>query len=485
MKVTKTFALLFLLHCFSFSLEAQRTPVLPEDSTLTTIQQIPSKYLSLVSSKTADLESKLDKKTEKAVAAVAKQEMKLKNKLQKTDSLLAHSIFDDAAQTYKSIEEKLATATSGKVYIPFFDTLKTSLKFLEQNPSMLVKTKKAKEKLAAAMSKVKGLEKQFQKAEEIKKFLKERKQYLKEQLSKLGFAKQLKKINKQVYYFSQQIAEFKEIFKDSKKAEKKAIELLSKTKLFQDFIRKNSMLASFFPMPGDGGLRMPGGQTGFAGLQTRIDVLSFIQGQSGTNIPVFASALQKNIQSAQGIVNQLRSKLNSGGGGDLEMPDFKPNNQRTKSLRKRLEISSNLQTQKSNFFFPTTTDFGFSIGYKLNDENRIGLGSSIKIGWGKNIRQIKISGEGLSLRSFIDIKIKNSFYASGGFEYNYQQSFNDVRHLYNISAWKHSGLIGLSKVVSLKGKFLKKTKIQLLYDFFYREKLPLTEPVKFRIGYIF
>jgi hypothetical protein len=39
--------------------------------------------------------------------------------------------------------------------------------------------------------------------------------------------------------------------KDHKKAERKAIELLSKTKLFKDFMRKNSMLASLFRLPGD------------------------------------------------------------------------------------------------------------------------------------------------------------------------------------------------------------------------------------------
>ena len=206
------------------------------------------------------------------------------------------------------------------------------------------------------------------------------------------------------------------------------------------------------------------------------------------NIPSFASVIQKNIQSAQGVVNQLRNKLNSLGlnsGGDLDMPDFKPNNQKTKSFKQRLEIGTNLQTQKSNNFFPTTTDLGLSVGYKLNDKSIIGIGSSLKMGWGKNIQHIKISGEGLSLRSFMEVKVKNSFYASGGFEYNYQEPFTELRTLYDLASWKKSALLGVSKVVSLKGGFLKKAKLQLLYDFLYRQELPLTTPLKFRMAYVF
>ncbi|MEJ0105445.1 MAG: DUF5320 domain-containing protein [Bacteroidota bacterium] len=59
------------------------------------------------------------------------------------------------------------------------------------------------------MNKVNGLENQLQKAEEVKQFLKQQKQFLKEQLGKFGFDKQLKKLNKDAYYYGQQVAEYK------------------------------------------------------------------------------------------------------------------------------------------------------------------------------------------------------------------------------------------------------------------------------------
>ena len=87
----------------------------------------------------------------------------------------------------------------------------------------------------------------------------------------------MKKINKEIYYYSAQIKEYKEILKDPKKIEKKALELLAKTKFFQEFMRKNSMLASLFRMPGDP--NDPSSQANLAGLQTRVQVNNLIQQQ--------------------------------------------------------------------------------------------------------------------------------------------------------------------------------------------------------------
>ena len=443
----------------------------------------PQNFAASVAGKAKKLEDKLVTKSMNVLDKLQRDEGKLYTKmLAGKDSLIAKSKLVEIKGKYDELKNNLKNPTilsKEKQYIPMLDSLNTTLKFLNANG--------VGGKVKDALAKTSSLQDKFQQAEEIKKFIRERKEQLKQQLENLGMMKQLKKINKQVYYYAAQINEYKEILNDPRKIEKKAMELLSKTKLFKEFMTKNSMLASFFPMPG---VSLSGqiAQAGFAGLQTRSEVLSFIQNQSGMNIPSFASVIQKNIQSAQGVVNQLRNKLNSLGlnsGGDLDMPDFKPNNQKTKSFKKRLEIGTNLQTQKSNNFFPTTTDLGLSVGYKLNDKSIIGIGSSLKMGWGKNIQHIKISGEGLSLRSFMEVKVKNSFYASGGFEYNYQEPFTELRTLYDLASWKKSALLGVSKVVSLKGGFLKKAKLQLLYDFLYRQELPLTTPLKFRMAYVF
>jgi hypothetical protein len=163
------------------------------------------------------------------------------------------------------------------------------------------------------------------------------------------------------------------------------------------------------------------------------------------------------------------------------------NTEKSKTFWKKLEFGTNLQTQKSGNYFPTTTDIGLSIGYKISQNSVIGLGTSYKIGFGKDIENIKFSTEGMSLRSFVDIRLKASFYISGGFEYNYQQySLNDTPILIsNPAKWNQSGLLGLSKIISLQSKFFKKTRVQLLWDFLSYQQIPRTEQLKFRIGYNF
>ena len=166
------------------------------------------------------------------------------------------------------------------------------------------------------------------------------------------------------------------------------------------------------------------------------------------------------------------------------MPGFKPNMQKTKTFLQRLEYGTNLQTAKSGYYFPTTTDFGLSVGYKMNDKSILGLGASYKMGWGSSWNDIRFTHQGVGLRSFLDYKLKGSFYASGGFEYNYLQLYDGLLPGAN-TAWQRSGLLGLSKVLSLKSKFFKQTKMQLLWDFLSYSQVPRGQELKFRVGYNF
>lgn len=338
------------------------------------------------------------------------------------------------------------------------------------------------------MSNVVGLQNQFQKAEEIKKFIKERKQYLKNHLEKLGLTKELKKFNKQAYYYSAQVNEYKQILKDHKKAEQKAIELLSQAKLFKDFMRNNSQLASLFRLPGSNTGNTPGAAS-LAGLQTRAQVNTLIQQQVTTGGPNGQAQFSRNMQQAQSKLNELKSKLSkfsNGSGDELDMPDgFKPNGQKTKNFFQRIELGANIQSQKSIGYFPVTSDVALTAGYKFNDNSLIGVGASYKMGWDQNIQHIRITHQGIGLRSFVDIKLRGSFWMTGGYEMNYRSGFQQIAELRNKSAWQESGLIGMSKVLDLRSKILKKTKVQLLWDFLSYRQVPKPATVLLRIGYNF
>ena len=484
---TRLLVFLTLLQLSGFHYcKAQQNP----DSLLTMGNKLEQQYISVVSKKSEKLSGAMDKQTEKYLAKLEKQEAGLKKKLSKIDSLAANKIFADAKQQYQDIQNKVKTKSTALLnkthqYVPWLDSASTSLKFLDKNP-LIGNINGNAAKFTGALSKVKELENQFKQAASVKDFIQQRKAYLKEQLQNYSLGSDLKKYNQTAYYYSQQMNDYRQALNDPDKAEKKALELLNKLPAFQSFMKKNSMLASLFAVPG--GEADIASAAGLQGLQTRAGVQQLIQNQLAAGGPNAQGMFQQNMQEAQGYLTSLKNKvsqLGSSGGTDADMPDFKPNAQKTKTFLKRLEYGANMQSVKSNYYFPTTTDIAFSVGYKLNTTNLIGIGASYKMGWGKDIKHIALSSEGIGFRSFLDMKLKGSFYASGGIEYQYQQPVGSWEQVKYLNVWQQSGLIGLSKVVSLKTKVFKKTKLQLLWDFLSYRQRPVGQAFKIRVGYSF
>jgi len=466
--------LCLILPCFAQQQEAG-------DTTL----HLSEKFLRSIDQQAALLESKLDKTTDKALARWQKQEAKLLRKLARKDSTLAAQLQADAATKTAQLQQQLKNPGELQQYLPALDTLKTSLRFLQQK-SDLAKPGLKNEQVNGTLDKLKGMEGQLQQAQAVQQFLQQRKQLLKEKLDNLGFAQELKQLNKQAYYYSAQLKEYQSLLKDHKKAAQKGLAMLRKTKAFENFMRRNSQLASLFRLPGDP--NDPTQAANLAGLQTRAQVNNLIQNQLAAGGPNAQAQFRQNLQDAQSQLSQLKDKILKAGGGssELDMPDgFKPNPEKTKSFWKRIELGTNIQSQRARGLLPASSDIGLSLGYKLNPNSIIGIGTSYKVGWGRDIRHVRISHQGLGIRSFIDYKLKGSFWLTGGYELNYQSGFSDFNELKDLSRWQPSGLIGVSKVVSLQSKLLKKTKLMLLWDFLsYRQK-PRTQAVLFRIGYNF
>jgi hypothetical protein len=244
-------------------------------------------------------------------------------------------------------------------------------------------------------------------------------------------------------------------------------------------MQKNSYLGMLFPVPENYGT-----DKALDGLQTRASVGNLVAQRMGaaTNQEQY---LQQQVQSAQANLSQIKDKAaKSGviGSSDLEIPQFKPNTQRTKRFLQRIEYGMNLQSTKGNSFLPVTTDIAATAGYKFSDRATAGLGMSYKVGWGNDLRNLSLSNQGIGLRSYIDIKAKGSIWISGGFEYNYLQAFTKLEQIADVDVWQKSALLGVEKKIKI-GK--KTTNMQLLYDFLWHAQEPRAQPVKFRIGYTF
>lgn len=481
-------AVLLFMSSGSYALYAADRPDSTGNGVKNIFDKLGNKELHSIEQRYGSLEQKITAYTTKSLKRLQKQEDKLRRKLASKDSLAARQLFGSAKEKYNSLQQQLKSPAdqlnnSGvREYLPKLDSLQTTLKFLDKTGTGIpgLPTDKLQQ-LSALSGKLKSLETQLQTAADIKRFVKERRQQLKEQLEKYGLGKELKRLNKEAYYYQQQLAEYKSLLNNPDKMVEKALTLVRDNPVFKDFMSRNSQLAQIFRLPGS----YTDPSQALQGLQTRADVQQLLgsqlgTGAGGTNPQQY---LQQQVQQAQGELNKLKDKVNQFGGGssDLEMPDFKPNNQKTKPFWKRLEYGFNIQSQKTNSLLPVTSDLALTVGYKLNDKATVGMGASYKLGWGKNISNIRFTSEGVGLRSYVDIKLKGSIWISGGYEYNYQQSFSKLEQLKDLDAWQKSGLIGLTKKYKI-GK--KNGNLQLLWDFLSYSQVPRTQALKFRIGYM-
>lgn len=474
------------------------------DSSIVLSPKQIERYTNSIDKKAASISKQVEKANIKALKDLQQQEQKLQKKLAKVDSNLAKQLFEPAKQQFANLNNKVtqqkgkldklqSMAGGNKEYLPLLDTFSTSLKFLD---GKLSGVGSLKDQTTKALGSVKGLEEQLKKAADIKAYIKQRKEAIKAAFTQNGMIKDLQVLNKQAYYYGQQINEYKQLLKDPKKLEERAIAELTKSSLFKDFMQRNSQLASLFRVPDNYGTPQA-----LAGLQTRASVNQSLQtrlGNISTTTPNPSGGgevnpqqyLQQQVQTAQGELNKLKDQINKAGGSssDMDMPDpiaigFKPNNQKTKRFLDRLEYGLDMQTAKQNSLFPVTSDIGLTVGYKLNDKSTIGVGISYKMGWGSGFNNIKLTSEGIGLRSYVDMKLKGNLLISGGYEQNYMQRFGSIGDLYNLpqTAWRQSALLGLTKKIPITKK--KSTKIQVLYDFLNQQNHVPSPPILFRVGW--
>jgi hypothetical protein len=478
-------AISFFIAFFILILSASAQPVTTGSKLDSLLNKLdPQQWSAALEKKVSRLEEKMVSKSEKALRKLQKEEESIYKKLLSSkDSLAAKAQLEEIRNRYATLQEKLkspaaaVSAANVKDYVPWLDSTGTALKFLDQQGIA--------GNIKNALSKVESFNGRLQQADEIKKFIRERQEQLKQQLENLGLVKELKKFNKEIFYYAEQIKEYKEILKDPKKIERKAIELISKTKLFQDFMKKNSMLASLFRMPVDNP-DDPASMASLAGLQTRASVNSLIQQTIAAGGPDAQQAFQQNIQQAQQQLNQLKDKVNKWGGGNSNdiMPEgFKPNEAKSKTFLQRINLSADFQTMRHNRLFPISSDLGFALSYLLNSNSHLSVGSSFKIGWGSGFNNIRISSQGVSFRGGLDWRLKGNIFFAGSYEQHYFSEIRSITQLQNYSSWKTAALFGVQKKFVTKKN--KGGQVSLLYDMFYNRPPVKTQPIIFRIGYSF
>ncbi len=223
--MSKSWLIVYVLLC----LLAQRSFGQDSLSTFDKMLNFPTKFFQKINGSASRLESTLEKQTEKYLQKLAKQEARLKRKLSKIDSAASEKIFADSKATYQKLLNDLKrkhapTDPMNNSYAQFLDTLKTSMRFLEEaDLSKLTTTAHSTAEIQETISKLNLLQGKLNQTEEIKRLLIERKNYLKQQLAQVGLVKEFKKFEQQVYYYQEQVKEFRNLINDPKKLEATAI----------------------------------------------------------------------------------------------------------------------------------------------------------------------------------------------------------------------------------------------------------------------
>ena len=478
MRYFLTLTSLFIFY-ISYSQERDSTTLDMSQSTA-----VNAKTLDKLNEQYSSLDKSIQRQTLKMLSRLQKKENGLKNKLQDKDSLKADQVFKGISAKYselqKAIQNPVTSNLQGRFfhYIPGIDSMQTAMKFLN-NPRLPASQL---QQVQAISNQLQNLQARLQVSDEIQNFVRQREQLLKTQLGSFGFGKQIQGFNSEVYYYQQQLSQYKSILNDPQKQKELVLSTVEQIPAFQKFWQKYSILSQLQPMPS--GL---GTQKALEGLQTNKQIGELISQHAGGNSTTDANSfLQQKIQLGNVQMDQIKekaSKLGSNSGtGDMTMPDFTPNTQHTKKFLQRLEYGFNIQNTPGSYFLPVMSTIGIMAGYKWSDKIATGIGVAYQVGLGNGINNIKLSNQGISLRSYMNIRTKLNIWLTGGLEYNYMQQFETLRSIENLDLWQKSSLIGLTKKYSI-GK--KEGNIQLLYDLLANYEIPRGQSLKFRIGFNF
>ena len=427
--------------------------------------------------------TKLDKQHQKA-------EAKLRQLLLRKDSLLAGRLPDPSSLSVSRLQHQLhlpdsvLALTGAGPYIQRLDSLAGMLRYLQGGLDKVP----GLEQVAALKARL-GLLETYQQQWQ------QRQQEWQQLLTAKGLVGKylpasFKKLQTQIMAGRLQLEQWKATLNDPSKLEQEALKWLQKLPAFQQFMQQHGELARLFGMGNAAGA---GNAVNTAGLQTIQGMQQLLQQRFGNGRQV-QQQLQQQLQSGMAQVSQLQQQLSGlqqrvldgGSAGNTAITPYQQEQAalRSKKMLQRFELGWNLQTGQRVRQFPVSNDVALSVGYKLNPKSVVGIGLAYKFGLG-SWQKIRLSHEGIGLRSFIDWRLTNgnakllaNLWVTGGYELNYWQRMERLTGLRHL-AWQQSGVIGITKQVKV-GK--QTSKIQLLVDLV---QLPGGQPGRyllFRVG---
>ena len=314
----------------------------------------------------------------------------------------------------------------------------------------------------------------------------------------------LKGIDKELFYGKAKIKVVKEISEQPSKAEEQALEYLQGLQGFDQALNYDSNPNSMSKATSADDLEKMGFQTKRqmnSHLQKKFgDNIGSIQNQVDDQIGEFRSQLQdvsgkvkegkKQVRNLKSDVSETKAALHSTAGPNRQ--SFKVNPMRGFPFWQRVEKGYSWQVSKAtpDGQRPAIMEVGATAGFRHTPRVTYGLGIALPVGLGRNWNNIRLSVEGVSLRSFATWEWNWGIRAYAGDERLYKTSAitgvskDDRKGLSPLGRhhnlyWEESFLIGVTKSYRITSKW--NGSMQLLYDFWWKAK-GLSSPFIIRVS---
>lgn len=289
-------------------------------------------------------------------------------------------------------------------------------------------------------------------------------------------------LQKELYYAKAQIKTYQAIADEPDRLEQKAYEMLQGQPGFDEQIMAT--------VNGDNPISRAGSQNGGAadlermGYQTRRQLGAALDRRFGSQAGNIGSKMGAQVAEFKTKAADLKAEVADAkqtltGIRKAGAEGFRVNPMRCLPFWQRFEKSYDFQTARpAPDGRPAMLQMGGNIAYRQSPKFQAGVGVAGTVGLGQSWADIRLSIEGIGLRSFVSWDIRWGFHAYAGYERLFKKAafVPDERAMpeifpatpHNTGTFSESALLGLVKSYRMSGK--RSGSVQALYDFWWQDK---------------